>query len=255
MSSENSPTDPIFSDHTDSGIVDRRPLDIFAIVGLIAGICSPLAMLNEFLWLVPGLALLINALTLMRIRHADGTRRGGGMATAGLALSLVFLVAASTRRYVRHWHLGRRAEQVGQPLINSLIQNDPHKAYALTQSLLERPLLDVSLAEYYEADPKLSRGFERFTKRSRVARRLLDLYPLSGDGKSPSVRLYETEEFVEAQSKDWITNIYAIDFEDVDARSATYYVRLQIVREASPVKTIGFWRVLTYHGSGDPTGL
>ena len=29
----------------------------------------------------------------------------------------------------------------------------------------------------------------------------------------------------------------------------------QIVREASPVKTIGFWRVLTYHGSSDPTGL
>lgn len=255
LTSEHSSSDPIFTDHTDLRIVDRAPLSVFAIVGLVAGLLSPLAMINQFLWLVPGFALLINALTLMHIERASGTRRGAGIAIAGLVLSLVFLVAAPTRLFVRHWHIGKRADQVGKTWINYLIQNEPYKAYALTQSMQERPMLDTGLQEYYESDPKMHRGFERFAKRIDVVRSLLNIGSSSGGRRGVSVRLHDREEFVEAKSRDWITNVYAIEHNDADGSRATYYVRLQISRDANDVKTIGFWRVLTFRGNGNLSEL
>lgn len=102
-----------------------------AVVALLLGVASLLALIGPLFFLVPAAAIGVALLALGKIRQSDGALSGAGLARVGLALATICLVAALVRGEVRDRMLKDQAGAAAQRWLELMTAGDVVDARAL----------------------------------------------------------------------------------------------------------------------------
>lgn len=131
---------------------EYRSLSPGAIVGLVLGLLSPLAMVTPLLGFLPIVAAVVSWFAIRSIQKSPETRAGTNFALAGLGLSIAVVAAAYAQERVATSLHQADAEQVAEQFFDRLRAEDPVGAYELT--LIHRRRLPTSEAAnmFYESD-------------------------------------------------------------------------------------------------------
>ncbi len=70
------------------GLGEYRAVNGLAVTALVLGIASWMSWLHPMLFLLPLLGVMFGVLAIVQVRRSNGTQSGGGLATAGMILSL-----------------------------------------------------------------------------------------------------------------------------------------------------------------------
>src|SRR5271157_5065738 len=131
MSTSDRSSSPMF-DAADEEVVGYRALSSLAVVGLLAGLLSPLAMLDPLLWMVPLAAVILSGLALRWIAVRSPELVGRPAALAGLMLGAAFLVAAPVDVLVYRYFLRQQAREFAGMWIDAVRQGAVYQAHYLT---------------------------------------------------------------------------------------------------------------------------
>ena len=232
---------------TDSEDAERaayRALAGQAVLGLIFGLLSPLALVDPMLWWIPALGVVLSVWALRRIKKSDSLT-GRKMAVAGLMLSLLFAAAAPTdllayRRMVRN-----EARQFSSLWFQFLIHDEPQKAHQLTQSPVMRHFLDDHLWAFYRSDPRLRQQLENYVKIPLV-------HTLLALGPKAQVRFYDTADQTQDGDGDMVTQLYAVTYEE-DGEKKSFLVALEMMRQKLATGEAG-WHIHQASGPVRPVG-
>jgi hypothetical protein len=145
----------------------------WAIAAFVLGLFSVAALAAPVLWVVPVAGVSCAAVAMWRIKRSRGELIGWNLSLLGLALALIFGVAAPTHIVTRWMWLKQRAEVAGKQYIDLLQKNQPYAAHQLTLSegMRQKSLDDAPAA--YAADQKLLDRYNNFLKHE-PAKSLLD---------------------------------------------------------------------------------
>jgi hypothetical protein len=111
---------------------DYRKVSGLAIFSLLLGIAAPLSFFATLLWAIPLVGVAVALLALRQISESNGTLVGRTSAIVGLALSVVFVSAASTREIrIQQLHT-QYATAAGMHWIELLRAGQIEQAYDLT---------------------------------------------------------------------------------------------------------------------------
>jgi hypothetical protein len=115
-----------------------------AVVALLLGAASLLALIGPLFFLIPVAAIGVALVALGKIGRSDGALSGSGMARAGLALGTIFLVAAFVRSEVRDRMFRDQAADFAVRWIRLMTDGDVAAARTLltgdvARSLVPRP--------------------------------------------------------------------------------------------------------------------
>ena len=223
--------------------LDYQPVERLAIVGLIVGLLSPIAMLAPVLWFVPILGLLTSLMALANIRREG--RLGRTVALVGLALSTLFIVVPVSRILSTQLLLARQARPVAEQFLEYLRQRSPQKAIMLNRAPDYRRPLDEGLWLFFRADDDARSELQQFVTRPPV-RMLLAL------GERARVRFYRTATVASEGDLAQVDYWYSVTFDDEDGRKKTYFIGLLLERKPTTNPDINPWRVKDLAGGIDP---
>jgi hypothetical protein len=203
-----------------------------AVIALLLGVASLLALIGPLFFLVPAAAIGVALLALGKIRHSDGALSGAGLARVGMALATICLVAALVRGEVRDRMLKEQAGATAQRWLELMTAGNTVDARALltgdaASQLVPRPEpgaepkpteeLERIARERLEQDP-LVRDFAGVDKpkievetlsepmfdggRTIVGTTLFLADPASGDHRHVQLQMSRNK-FYEAESEPW----------------------------------------------------
>lgn len=141
---------------------EYRSLSPGAIVGLVLGLLSPLALVTPLLGFLPIVAAAVSWFAIRSIRKSPETRTGAGFALAGLGLSVAVVAAVYAQGRVATSLHQAAAERVAEQFLDRLRGEDLAGAYELT--LIHRRRLPTSEAAkmFYESDVEAGLQFAEF---------------------------------------------------------------------------------------------
>ncbi len=215
------PADSHFSSTAEHD-AEYRALSVPAVVGLIAGLLSPLAMVDPLIWGLPLLGLIFSSVALRQIARNAPEMTGRKIALAGLTLSILFGVMAATHWASYRWLVNREARQFAQVWFDSLGQDQPHKAYQLTLHPDYRQPLDDMLWEFYRGDPRWDGKLRSYVERPLV-RTLLVL------GDDCRIRYYSGGSVKRTDAVDEVHQVYAVTREE-DGQKKTFFIAMEMKR-------------------------
>lgn len=102
-----------------------------AVIALVLGMASLLALIGPLFFLVPAAAIGVALLALGKIRQSDGALSGAGIARIGLALATICLVASLVRGEVRNRMLKEQAGATAERWLRLMTAGDVPRARAL----------------------------------------------------------------------------------------------------------------------------
>ena len=88
-----------------------------AIIALLLGMASALALIHPLFFLIPAAAVGVALLALGKINQSDGALSGAGIARCGLALATIFVAAAFVRTGVRDNLLKEQAAEASKHFV------------------------------------------------------------------------------------------------------------------------------------------
>jgi len=191
---------------------DYRPISGLAFVALLAGLASAAALAHPILWCLPLLGLVVSLVALRRLAAAERPMVGRRAAVGGLALSLVFGVAAPTRFFSRQFWLQARAEHVAEQWFDDLRTGQIGQAYELLRHVGSsshpppKPHDDAAAAAAEEAKTEL----QLFAERQPIAR-LLTL------GNQAQPQCLDAEVLPDALGLETVLLLYHVRFPGEDA--------------------------------------
>jgi len=239
-------TKPHLTDHQDDEIAEYRALSVSAVVGLILGLLSVLALVDPLVWLLPLAGVLVSALAMGKIARAAPALTGRKAALAGLVLSVLFGSAAVTD-WVTYRALARsEARQFALLWFELLAQREPKKAFQLTLPPRERHPLDEGLTQFYREGPRWHRLLLDYVERP-VVRTLLALGPRA------VVRYYETGGQESGGDRDKLYQVFAVTFDD-GGEKKTFFVGLTLHR-IDLESGRAAWQIFDTHTGFTPEGL
>ncbi len=233
------------TDAHDTELAAYRLLPGQAVVGLIFGLLSPLALVDPALWAVPLLGLIFCRWALRRIRSNVPAMTGRKMALTGLVFSLVFLIAAPTHWYAYRAMIRNEARQFCAQWFKYLAQDEPQKAFQLLTDPKERQPLDDGLWDYYRGNPDARKGLER-----NVANPMIRTMLVLGPGAL--ARFYQIEAQQREKDADAVDLWYAVTYDEKGERKS-FFVRMELTRTKQPNGTAD-WRILHLGGGTPPEG-
>jgi hypothetical protein len=233
------------TDSRDAELAEYRPLAGQAVLALIFGLLAPLAMIDVMLWAIPALGVILGWWALRRIKKNAPGMTGRKMALTGLALSLMFLVAAPGDWLAYRSMIRDEAQQFSALWFKYLNQEEPQKAHQLTMTPQARQTLDDRLWAYYRNNPKAHQDLENYAKLPLV-RTLLAL------GPKAQVRFYQTAGQVRDNDNDQVEQLYAVTYEEDNERK-TFFVLVRMARRKLTSGGAG-WRILQTEGGVRPEG-
>jgi hypothetical protein len=125
-----------------------RPISTTAIIALLLGLLSPLAIFWSLLWLLPLLGVLVSAAALRSIHRSDGSLAGRGLAVTGLLMSLVIGSMVIAGEFTRKRLVVAQGTPWGVKWCELLLQGRTEEALELKQGpTTRRPF--TSLEKYY----------------------------------------------------------------------------------------------------------
>jgi hypothetical protein len=240
-----STAEPVF--HSDQNELEElpnyRPLSVAAVVGLVLGLLSLVALLHPVLWLLPPLAVVVNLYALSGIDQS-GTRTGRGLAVAGLAVALLAGAAAPARVYSYEYLQRRDARQIAEQWFDSLRNGQPQVAHQLTLSPDVRAHGDQEIWSLYQQSESQRKNLRDYVA-SPVVRTLLEL------GPKAQVRYYDNEMAQTDGRIDLVKDVYAVTYED-QGKPKSFFIQMELMRALKPETGPVEWRVSSHDGGYRP---
>jgi hypothetical protein len=147
----------------DDDLAAYRPLSRMAIVGLLTGLASFLALAHPVLWVVPPLAGLFCWWGLRNIRVSDGALIGRSAAIAGIMLAMFFAAAAISNFSLRRAVTRQQAEAMADKWIQLVEAGALQHAHQWVLPYVSREAPGVPLQDYYESEEGRT-GYSSFLK-------------------------------------------------------------------------------------------
>jgi hypothetical protein len=219
-----------------------RPVSMLAVLGLIAGILSALALVEPLLWVLPPLGLALSAAGLSQTARGEARMSGHKAAVLGLVLSVMFGVAAPTRFLVRNWILTKRAQQFTDAWVEHVRNGRFYQAHQFTVHPRVRMPLDSSLDQLYANDVDTKQSYGRF-----MVKPPMDV--LAAQWKGTTVRHVRHLGSGETPEADSFAELYEFEFPP-GAQPGKVRVQLIVVRTEDPVSGNEGWQ-LRYVEPGD----
>jgi hypothetical protein len=226
---------------------EYRPVCGTALLGLLLGMASPLALLAWPAWIVPLFGVVSSFFGLRRMAASDVPRLGRKAALAGLGLSMVFLVAGPAKAYFRHAMMRDEARRFADYWFDFLRNRQTYKAYELTLLPERRDPLDDAVSQYYRAGTQqraLVVGFAR----SQPMQTVLAL------GERAQCQYYCAERPIadETTGEFALPLVYAVTF-DGDDGPTSFFVRVTVKRSV-PANRGAYWQISKWESGVRPTG-
>lgn len=210
------------SDSQDAAIAEYHPLSKLAVVGLIFGVLSPVAIVDPLMWTVPPVGIVVSGLALWQIAREAPALIGRKAALIGLMLSILFGTAVPTQWFGYRWLLRREASRFADAWFELIGQGEPHKAYQLTLNPQYRQPLDEKLWKLYREAPYWRKELKDYVAKQPV-RTLLAL------GTGAQIRYYDIEGFDREQDREVVHLLYAVSYESAGEKT-TFFVGLTLER-------------------------
>lgn len=220
-------SDPHVSSLDDSPVLGYRRISVSAVIALVLGIASALALVHPFLWTVPAAAVVVAIFALRAIANESSMLTGRGLALTGLALALVFGMWAPARTLSRQWQLYHQARVFADEWLALVHEGKLYEAHQLTVPHAERQIANADLAPIYEQSADVKAGYDRFFSErpaktlARLGKRATYTY-IGGAGISP---------------REFITEHIALDYRVVyeeGGRERTLPIRIVLDRDQGP---------------------
>lgn len=237
---------PKLTSARDDGLIEYRPVSRLAIVGVLFGLLSPLALVDLNLLLFPLLGAVLCGMALIRIVRSGTPLLGRKAAWLGLTAAFVCSTASLADFYTYRWLIRREARQFALQWFEFLADGEPHKAYQLTLHPRDRWPLDENLWTFYREGPKRRSELENYIAPAKpgeppkLVRTLLEL-----DGRA-EVRYRETLFQQPSEGKLQTRQVYAVTCDD-DGRKKTFFVAVDLERLRLPDGRWN-WRLLGAKG-------
>ena len=149
---------------TEHELSEYRWLSPHAMVGLVLGLLSAVALLDPLAWLLPAAGIVVSLIAIVRIARNPQTFTGQKLAWTGLALSLLFAAAGPTDWYLYRYLVRREALAFARPWFQLIGEREIHKAYLLSVEPHSRLPLDISLPEMCRRAAYLCTELEGYRK-------------------------------------------------------------------------------------------
>lgn len=234
------------TDSQDAELAEYRPLAGQAVLALIFGLLAPLAMIDIMLWAIPALGVILGWWALRRIRKNTPGMTGRKIALTGLALSLLFLMAAPGDWLAYRSMVRDEAKQFSSMWFKYLNEEEPQKAHQLTMTPQSRQTLDDRLWGYYRNNRKAREDLESYVKMPLV-RTMLAL------GPKAQVRFYQTTGQSRDNDNDQVDQLYAVTY-DEDNERKSFFILVRMARRKLASGGAG-WRILQTEGGVRPAGF
>lgn len=180
---------PHVSSLDETAVTTYRSISLAAVLALLFGCASALALVHPFLWVVPVVAVVTAIFALRGIAREGANLTGRGLAIMGLVLALFFGTWAPARIVTRQMHLYRQARPYADQWLELVRAGQLYEAHQLMKLAGERQKPGSSLEVFYtnsaEARKDLDHAFEMkpaLTLRSQAENATYEY--LGGDGVS-----------------------------------------------------------------------
>jgi hypothetical protein len=138
-----------------------RSLQSLAVLTLVLGVLSCLALFSRLFWIVP-LVTLILGVAALRLLAANPEKIGRKAAIWGMALALLFGAWAPSRQLSRQWWLAGQARTYADAWMELVRQKKLREAHQLHGGVGQRVGEGVSLDEYYRKDRYAQLNYDAF---------------------------------------------------------------------------------------------
>ena len=122
---------PVADERATGAISDYRPVSPLAVAALVLGICSAMALVTRFAWVVPLVAAAVAIAALADLARPGPAKAGRRLALAGLALAVGFGAQAVTSAAVDRWIESHRAGAAARAWIDAVRDGRPAEALGL----------------------------------------------------------------------------------------------------------------------------
>lgn len=207
-----------------------RAVSVLAVAGLILGLCSVVALIHPVLWLVPLAGVVTDCMALRQIAIASPPLLGRKAVLIGMALSLIFGIAAPIQYWAHRRALQADAIEVAAEFFTALRENRPDYALRLTRY----PTTKTSREKPPSSMPGIGEdaSVRKFTQQ-QPAELLLKL------GKRAHVRLYRHVDVWRDESMEGVHDIYVITV-DEETKPVSFFMKLGCTR--SQDRSNGEWQ-------------
>lgn len=231
MSNVQSITEPDLD--SERPLPDYRPVSSLAIAGFLVGCLSPLAYAHCALWLIPWLAVVVNAVALRRIAAESGQMLGRRGALIGLVLGLICGIGAPLQYVIYSHQLRADAINITEQWLKAVRDDKPEVAHQLNMTPISRFPIDDQLIQRYP--PDLLDVLHKYAERPAV-QLLLKL------GKRPRVRYYMNYQVWSDHFGEYVSDDYALTLHQ-GGQPYTFFVRVSCARVYNPAAATWQWRV------------
>ncbi len=221
-----------------------RGLSVAAVISLLLGLLSPLALLGPMFWAAPLAACVAGAVALWRIERYRPHLGGKAVAVAGLLLGLLFGVGGPARWLSYRWAIDRQGEAVVEQWFEDLKRGNPAPAFQLTLVPSERHELGDDPWDLYRRDPSERAKLAIWMTRPLV-RTMLAL-----DSRA-TVRLYRVKDRHKITDGDALELVYAISYHD-GHRLRTFFAIVMVARRLDPQTGEARWQLVYARGGYRP---
>ncbi|MGQ9574305.1 MAG: hypothetical protein ACUVUC_03235 [Thermoguttaceae bacterium] len=235
------PEKPVLRSADEGELSQYRPVSGLAVVALVVGGISGLALLHPLFWFLPPIGLVLALVSLRQISSAWPALAGRPMAMVGLALSVGVGAAAPTDFLYYRWNVRNEARQFARLWFDLLRRNEPHKALQLCEHPSVRQPLDDKLWDFYPEGSEPRERLEGF-----VARRHIHALLILGD--QAEVSYCGTESQWTEEEVDFVIQSFAVTFFSPKQEKESFFIRLVLARNRGKDTGRAYWRIARHDG-------
>lgn len=233
------------SEAREADSTDYRAVSALAVLGMVFGLLSPLALLGLLGGFFPMAGAVVSLTALRRIARRAPELVGRKAAIFGLALSVLFGALALSRSGVYAWVVDHQSRQVVLRWFDLLARQQPHKAMELMRPPSDRTPPDGDAWALYRQDEKNRNRLAMFVE-DPLVRTLLAL------GNNALVRYQGTEHVSGRKGKEELVQIYSVTF-DENGRTKTFFVEVDVDRcQQGQVES---WIIIRATGGARPSWI
>lgn len=238
LSPEAVPADP------DTNAVEYRPVSMLAVLTILLGLSSALALTSPVLLVLPGLTMLMGWLAWRSINLSEGSLAGRNVVIWGMVFAAFFAAMSISRNVSRRMLAVRDAREITDTFISLLLANEPQKAHQLQYLENIRQPPGASLWLHYRTT-----GADYDSLRTFVDAPLI--HTLLALGKKAKVRYYDYEDISEAAGRMYVVLLYTVTYEQ-DGKPHTFFARFIARRDLDLETNILSWSIDNYEAGVKP---
>ena len=229
----------------EDGRSDYRQISTAAIVGLLFGAMGSLALAHLGLIVVPLAAVWFNMWALRHIRRQTPQPLGRTASLAGLALALIFTIAAPLNSLAERYSERARAIEVARHWFVALREKSPEVAHQLSLPTWMRIAGGESITSRYD-QASSHRSLDEYASRP-VVRSLLDL------GKSAHVKYVRNLSIESNDELKTIVDVYSITVGH-GQQATTFFLTLTVKVRLDRLRQTWSWEVADAQRIDRPVG-